>query len=127
MASARSAQAPRRDPGSGRAPGPRQRPRVLAGGATAIRWDRVSRVALLVVLLVLVFLYAGPARSYWDARQEAKQRRGEVAALKRENDRLRARRDALRNPSALEREARRLGMVKPGERPYVIEHLPKGP
>ena len=126
MPSARSSvRAPRRTASAARAP--RQRPRVLAGGAAAIRWDRVSRVALLVVLLVLVYLYAGPARSYWDTVRQAKQRRAEVATLKRENARLRARRDALRGSSALEREARRLGMVKPGERPYVLEHLPKGP
>jgi cell division protein FtsB len=127
MPPARSARAPRRsaDPAARRPV--RTRPRVLAGGAAAIRWDRVSRVALLVVLLVLVYLYAGPARSYWATVHEAKQRRGEVAVLKRENARLRARRATLREPSALQREARRLGMVKPGERPYVIEHLPKGP
>jgi cell division protein FtsB len=87
----------------------------------------VSRVALLFVLVVLVYLYAGPARSYWDTVRQAKQRRAEVATLKRENTRLRARRDALQSSSALEREARRLGMVKPGERPYLVEHLPKGP
>lgn len=130
MAAAR-ANAPRHDRSPRGTPETRRtqrpRPRVLAGGAAAIRWDRVSRVALLVVLLVLVYLYAGPARSYWDTVQQAKQRRAEVATLKRENDRLRARRDALRSPGALEREARRLGMVKPGERPYIIEHLPKGP
>jgi cell division protein FtsB len=126
MAPARTASAsgPRR-PAARRAP--RTRPRVLAGGAAAIRWDRVSRVALLVVLLVLVYLYAGPARSYWDTLREARHRSAEVAALKRENDRLRARREALRGPTALEREARRLGMVRPGERPYLVEHLPKGP
>jgi cell division protein FtsB len=105
----------------------RGRPRVLSGGAAAIRWDRVSRVALLVVLVVLVYLYAGPARSYWNTIHQARQRRAEVAVLKRENARLRARRAALQGPSALEREARRLGMVRPGERPYVLEHLPKGP
>jgi cell division protein FtsB len=120
-----SARASRRTSRAARAP--RQRPRVLAGGAAAIRWDRVSRVALLVVLLVLVYLYAGPARSYWDTVSQAKQRRAEVATLKRENARLRARRDSLRSAGALEREARRLGMVKPGERPYVISNLPKGP
>ena len=125
MPPARSARAPRR------APAPRRhargRPRVLAGGAAAIRWDRVSRVALLIVLVVLVYLYAGPAHSYWDTMHEAKLRRAEVAVLKRENARLRARRDALRRAGALEREARRLGMVRPGERPYVVQHLPKGP
>ena len=125
MPPARSASAPRRA-AAARRPA-RGRPRVLAGGAAAIRWDRMSRVALLFVLVVLVYLYAGPARSYWTTVREAKQRRAEVAVLKRENERLRARRQALRGASALEREARRLGMVKAGERPYVISHLPKGP
>jgi cell division protein FtsB len=123
MASARSARAPRRAPASR----PRGRPRVLPGGARGIRWDRVSRVTLLVVLLGILFLYVGPARSYWSTVQEAKHRRAEVGALKRENAKLRARRAALGNPVALEREARRQGMVRPGERSYVVKHLPKGP
>ena len=127
MPPARSARAPRRSAEPAARRPVRTRPRVLAGGAAAIRWDRVSRVALLFVLVVLVYLYAGPARSYWTTIHEAKQRRGEVAMLKRENERLRARRAALQGSSATEREARRLGMVKPGEHPYVIDHLPKGP
>jgi len=101
----------------------------VAGGATAraagIRWDRVGRVALLVVLVGLLGLYVGPTRSYLGARQEAGQRTAEVAELRRENRRLRARREALADPQALEREARRLGMVRPGEKSYVIEHLPR--
>ena len=97
---------------------------MLPGGARGIRWDRVSRVALLVVLLGMLFLYVGPARSYWSTVQEAKHRRADVT---HENATRRARRDARRNPAALEREARRLGMVRPGERSYVVKHLPKGP
>jgi cell division protein FtsB len=131
MAPARSARAPRRAPVTR----PKARPRLIGPahpppnlrGGRGIRWDRVSRVALLVVLLGMLFLYVGPARSYWSTVQEAKHRRGEVARLKHENTKLRARRDALRNPAVLEREARRLGMVRPGERSYVVKHLPKGP
>ena len=111
----------RRAAGRGVAP---ERPRARAVGARGIRWDRVSRVALLVVLVGMVYLYAGPARSYWATLQEAEHRRAEVAALKRENARLRARRALLRTTGALEREARRLGMVRPGERPYAVRHLP---
>ena len=74
---------------------------------------------------VLVYLYAGPARSYWSTWREAKQRSAEVAVLKRENARLRARRAQLKDPRFLENEARRLGMVKPGERAYVVEGLPR--
>jgi cell division protein FtsB len=126
MAPARTVRAPRRAP----AARPKARPRVIwptHPGARGIRWDRVSRVALLVVLLGMLFLYVGPARSYWSTVQEAKHRRAEVTRLKHENAKLRARRAALRNPAALEREARRLGMVRPGEKSYVVKHLPKGP
>ena len=136
MASARSAHAraqpPRREPSRRDAPAPRRpRPRVVAGGragaaAAGIRWDRVGRVALLVVLFGIVVLYAGPARSYVSTQREAGQRRAELARLKQEHQRLLARRAELRSPAALEREARRQGIVKPGERPYVIEHLPSG-
>ena len=80
-----------------------------------------------MVLFGIFVLYIGPARSYWSTVQQAKHRRAEVAALRRENAKLRARRTALSNPAALEREARRLGMVRPGERSYVVKHLPKGP
>jgi cell division protein FtsB len=101
-----------------------QRPRVVAGGGRAIRWDRLGRVALLMVLLGVVALYVGPSLSFFHTYREAKARRGEVRALQAENDRLRARRKALQNPRTLEREARRLGLVKPGERPFIVKGLP---
>jgi cell division protein FtsB len=123
MASVHSAR-PARRPST---PRPRTRPRALPGGARGIRWDRISRVSLLVVLLGIFVLYIGPATSYWSTVREAKQRRADVVQLQRENARLRARRDALRNTAALERDARRFGMVRPGERAYVVEGLPKGP
>ena len=91
--------------------------------AARIRWERVGRVALLLVLLGVVLLYVNPVRSYFSTWQESKTRAAEVAKLERENARLEARRDELRNPRALEREARRLGMVRPGERAYVVEGL----
>jgi len=92
---------------------------------SGIRWDRVGRVALLGVLVGLVVLYAGPARSYLQARGEARARNAEVQRLQREHERLEARRRALQRPGVVEAEARKLGYVKPGERPYVIEDLPK--
>jgi len=100
------------------------RPRVVAGGGRAIRWDRVGRVALLVVLLGVVALYVGPSISFLHTYKEAQARRGEVRALQAENARLRARKQALKSPATLEREARRLGLVKPGERPFVVKGLP---
>ena len=92
---------------------------------TRIRWDRVGRWALIGVFVFIVYLYVGPARAWISTYAEAKERRAEVAALEAEHRRLAARRRALRTPAALEREARRLGMVKAGERAYVVQGLPR--
>jgi len=100
-----------------------------AGGSrgSGIRWDRVSRVGLLVVIVGILALYVGPARTYLSTFHEAQAKRAEVQQLKRDNQRLRARRAALGQAGTLEREARRLGMVRPGERAYSVRGLPKGP
>jgi cell division protein FtsB len=84
----------------------------------------VGRVALLVVLLGVVALYVGPSISFLHTYKEAEAKRGEVRALQTENARLRARKQALRSPATLEQEARRLGLVKPGEKPFVVKGLP---
>jgi cell division protein FtsB len=122
MASARQSAAARAR--SAPAPRSRPKPRAIAGGARGIRWDRVGRVALLVVLFGVVALYVGPSISFFHTWREAKARRGEVHQLQAENKRLRERRAALKDPRTLEREARRLGLVKPGERPFIVKNLP---
>jgi cell division protein FtsB len=92
---------------------------------TRIRWDRLGRWALIAVLGFVLYLYVGPAASWVSAYKEAKGKRAEVAALKSENRRLLDQRKDLRDPAALARAARRLGMVKAGEKSYVIQGLPK--
>ena len=97
----------------------------MAAAHTRIRWDRLGRWALLFVVALLLYLYVGPTKTWYSTWREAGQKREQVATLRAENERLAARRDDLRRESALEREARRLGMVKAGERAYIIEGLPK--
>jgi hypothetical protein len=106
----------------------RPKPRAVAGGRRAhhgIRWDRISRLALLGVMVVLLGLFVGPARSWVSTWQKSKHERAVVASLKRENLRLWAQRAALLHPSVLEREARGLGMTEPGERVFVLRGLPR--
>ena len=91
-----------------------------------IRWDRIGRWALLGVVAVIVYLYVGPLHSLWETWGEAKRQRSAVAELKAQNAELRERRRQLLSPTALEHEARRLGMVKAGERGYVVRGLPDG-
>ena len=102
-----------------------ERGREMAAAHSRIRWDRVGRWALLGVLGLVLYLYIGPTMTWVSTWREAGQKREEVAALRAKNERLRARRDDLKRPSSLEREARRLGMVKAGERAYIVEGLPR--
>ena len=86
-----------------------------------IRWDRVGRIALLSLLAIVLFLYIAPLRQWLAQSHAADEQRRNVHALEREHDRLAARARALRREPALEREARRYGMVRRGERAFVIE------
>ena len=89
--------------------------------AARIRWDRVGRWALICVFAFVLYLYIGPARTWVSTYGEAKRKRDEVAQVRAENARLRARKQELKQPSAVEREARKLGMVKAGEKLYVVK------
>jgi len=91
---------------------------------SGIRWDRLGRVALLATLILIVLSYASPARQWIRQSGTAGHQKRELSELSSENKKLKQRLHALRDPGALEREARRLGMVRAGERSYVIENLP---
>jgi cell division protein FtsB len=108
----------------------RPRPRVVPNSSPArpsIRWDRVGRAGLLFVLVAILGLYIGPSLSYFSAWRESRTRSDEVRRLEHEQKRLKARKAELQSPRIVEQEARRLGMVRPGERAYVVGDLPTGP
>ena len=96
----------------------------MAPSHPRIRWDRLGRIALLFVAALVIYLYIGPTRNWVVTYKQSQERKAEVAELKRENTRLIARRDELRKPSTLETEARNLGMVRGGEKAYIISGLP---
>lgn len=126
MPPARSARATR--PDSRPAPAP-ARPRVVAAprGGTAIRWDRLGRTALLCVFCGVLLLYVHPLLSMWSTRGEAARRKADVVRLRAEQRALARRERALRDPRELELAARRLGMVRTGEKAYVVSGLPGAP
>jgi cell division protein FtsB len=90
-------------------------------GRTRIRWDRLGRWALIGVFALVLYLYVGPAISWIKTYREAGRQRATVAELRAENARLRDRRRTLTEKGAMEREARKLGMVKAGEKAYIVE------
>jgi len=90
-------------------------------GRTRIRWDRLGRWALIGVFALVLYLYIGPAISWVNTYREAGRQRAAVAELRAENAKLRERKRALTERGALEREARKLGMVKAGEKSYIVK------
>lgn len=91
-----------------------------------VRWDRVGRVSLLIVLAVVLGLYVNQAITYFSVRSQANAEIAGALSLARQNHRLAAEQARLRKPATVQREARALGMVRQGERPYVITGVPGG-
>jgi cell division protein FtsB len=88
-----------------------------------VRWDRVGRVGLLLMLVVVVGLYVQHALAYMSTRARTDAQLAIVHRLQVDNRALERQRAELNNPTVIERDARALGMVKTGERPYVITGL----
>lgn len=105
---------------------PRRGARAAPGPRGSIRWDRVGRIALLGLLGVILLLYLAPLSHWITQSRAASAQAAEVEELERERARLDGRLRALRVPDSIEREARRLGMVRSGERAFVVEGLPEG-
>jgi cell division protein FtsB len=100
----------------GRRPAVRRRP----AGVSGIRWDRVGRLALVAMLGFILLLYISPVK-HWVQQSRTKQdQQQRLDELKRENAQLESRLKYLERPDSIDREARRLGMVKRGERAFVL-------
>jgi cell division protein FtsB len=113
--------APRRHP----RPPQRRRPRLIAPSTRLrVRWERVGRVGLLIVLAVVVGLYVEHTLSYFSTRSQADQQQATVSRLEHQNARLTRRERSLAQPATIVSEARALGMVRPNERPYVVTGKP---
>jgi hypothetical protein len=85
-----------------------------------VRWERVGRIALLVVLAVVIGLYADHAISFFTARAESNRQHAIVTRLERQDAYLEQRQRSLNDLSSILAQARKLGMVRPGEQPYAI-------
>jgi len=89
-----------------------------------VRWDRVGRVSLLIVLCVVAGLYVQQALAYFAVRNQANHQRAIVQQLTRSNASLAAQQRSLNDPTTILRDARALGMVRIGEHPYEVTGLP---
>jgi cell division protein FtsB len=84
----------------------------------------VGRVLLLVVLVVVVGLYVQQGLALLSVHSQADQQRAIVERLAVQNKKLERQQQQLNNPATIQGDARELGMVMTGERPYVVTGLP---
>ena len=89
-----------------------------------VRWDRAGRSALLIVLVIVAALSIQRAITLLQTHSQAQQQLAIVQQLAKANHRLIDQQRSLNDPATIQRDARALGMVRPGERPYVITGLP---
>ena len=74
-------------------------------------------------LAVVALLYYRPLKSYVETRSALETRAAEVRSLRAERDDLARRLADADTPEALARRARRLGLVKPGERLFIVKGI----
>jgi cell division protein FtsB len=89
-----------------------------------VRWDRLGRVAMLGVLVILACLYLSAGVHLLSTWREARGVRAKVTAMEREHELLQRQHESLGKPGTIEAQARRLGMMKHGEQPYIVSNLP---
>ncbi len=97
---------------------------IGAIGGARVRWDRLGRAAMLCVMAALVYLYLSAGIHMLSTWRQSHHDSAAVASMEREHHQLQLQHERLTGPGMLEAEARRLGMRKKNEQPYVVSGLP---
>jgi cell division protein FtsB len=86
---------------------------------------RLKPTRLLAIggLALVAFLYWKPTQSYLHTNRELRARNAEVRVLRQERARLKRRIEQAGTGGQLVREARRLGLVKPGEQLFIVRGI----
>ena len=107
---------------SGKATSARRRARAPGRSRTTRR--RLRLLWVVAIVATTVYLYYRPISSYLETRRDLSASRAEVESLQRAREELRLRLVNSTSIEATEREARRLGYVKPGEQLFVVKGIP---
>ena len=91
-----------------------KRPRRVSRPVRALRWIG------LVILLAVAVGYVQPLRAYRDATADVAAQKAQIERIERTNATLEQRIEETETPEFVEREARKLGLVKPGERLFIV-------
>ena len=89
-------------------------------GASRIKWDRVGRIALTLVIAAVLYSYLNPAIDFVKTYTGTTAAKAKLHTLLDQNRQLHSRIQSSADPQTVEREARAQGMVAEGETPAVI-------
>jgi cell division protein FtsB len=89
----------------------------------ARRRPPLARWLAVATILVVALLYYRPLKSYVETKTSLDERAAQVRELRAQRDDLARQVAESDTPEALARRARRLGLVKPGERLFIVKGI----
>ncbi|HWN72809.1 MAG TPA: septum formation initiator family protein [Solirubrobacterales bacterium] len=105
-----------------RRPAPRKRRPAARSGPSRIKWDRVGRVALTLVLAAVLYSYLHPTVDFFHTYTDTTAAKAKRHELLQENRALHKRIQSSEDRQVVEAEARAQGMVAEGETPVILSH-----
>jgi hypothetical protein len=85
-----------------------------------VNWDRLPGNWLTLILILMAVLYVPPLKGLYEQRQATAEAKVTLQQLGKENRELKTRARELKKESSIATEARKLGMVSPDEKPFVV-------
>lgn len=79
---------------------------------------------MLCVMAAIAYLYLSAGLRLFSAWGESKRDSAQVRVLERQNRTLRQQHATLASPGMVQADARKLGMIHPGEQAYIVSGLP---
>lgn len=82
------------------------------------------RLGMLLVILLIMAGYVSPLKSLYTRNQQISQEQAATEELRYQRDALQREKERLQDNSYVEQIARRdLGLIRPGEQPYVVKEI----
>jgi cell division protein FtsB len=106
-----------------RRPAARKRRPAARSGPSRVKWDRIGRIALVVVLAAVLYSYLNPAIDFVKTYTATTAAKAQLHELLHENTRLHDSVQSADDPIVIDGRARAQGMVGEGETPIVIRGL----
>jgi hypothetical protein len=106
-----------------RRPAARKRRPAARSGPSRVKWDRIGRIALVLVLFAVAYSYLNPAIDFVKTYTATTAAKAHLHELQHESRQLHNLVQSSDDPRVIDRRARAQGMVLEGENPAVVRGL----